>query len=471
MDSFKENIKDHRFFVEDSISSGSEEETCYRNYQKNTKKLSRESSPPIILAFSITSGQTLQEDTSSVSSAVSEEQLEEDSDHQPIEDWMMLEGEEQIEDTRIQLNLDCWDSSDEGDGEEDMADKTGKLERDPWAISEKDKFKTAQSRGSRYFLTGPTICNICNRTGHVSKNCYYQKQKIPTCVLCGVQGHVQRDCPNRPCSTCGLPSHGLSPCKVPPVWKQHCQRCGLIGHVSDACPDTWRQYHLTVSLGVPFRPRTICSGKPKSHFAHCYNCSKRGHYGHECVKRRMISGTFPSLPYVCHYDTLEEILQQELLKGGSLHSSQQGQLAKKTGDLCKDRTSVQGRSNTKQDPGSNPGRRRTWPERRRERREVKRLRREAQAKREGGLLARHCCTSDDRDCSADPSGYILQSQRQPKPPLRLEKVRKKSRKSREADRWRKRGGIKRGHLNPHCDLDIGSENFLSPKQRVRHRRR
>lgn len=122
-------------------------------------------------------------------------------------------------------------------------------------------------------------------------------QKSPTCVLCGIQGHIQRDCPGRPCPHCGLTSHGLNPCRVPPVWKQHCQRCGAMGHLTDvslwllvskqpsgfirqvltsqegsfvkpwsaqslfpseenffsflyvpqACPDTWRQYHLTVS--------------------------------------------------------------------------------------------------------------------------------------------------------------------------------------------------------------------------------
>lgn len=30
----------------------------------------------------------------------------------------------------------------------------------------------------------------------------------------------------------------------------------------------------------------------------------------ECTKRRMVSGTCPSLPYVCHYDTMEDILQR-----------------------------------------------------------------------------------------------------------------------------------------------------------------
>uniref|UniRef100_A0A3B5L482 Zinc finger CCHC domain-containing protein 7 n=1 Tax=Xiphophorus couchianus TaxID=32473 RepID=A0A3B5L482_9TELE len=97
-----------------------------------------------------------------------------------------------------------------------------------------------QSLGSRYFMAGrSSLCNICSRMGHVARSCYFHKvqlkspQKSPTCVLCGVQGHVQRDCPSRPCSTCGLPSHGLNPCRVPPVWKQHCQRCGVTGHLFD----------------------------------------------------------------------------------------------------------------------------------------------------------------------------------------------------------------------------------------------
>lgn len=30
----------------------------------------------------------------------------------------------------------------------------------------------------------------------------------------------------------------------------------------------------------------------------------------ECTRRRMVSGTSPSLPYVCHYDTVEDVMQQ-----------------------------------------------------------------------------------------------------------------------------------------------------------------
>lgn len=163
------------------------------------------------------------------------------------------------------------------------------------------------------------------------------------------------------------------------------------------------------------------------------------------------------------------------MSAGQLPLSQQEQLDQKTVDCYKDRPSVHGRSRTKQGVGAHPGTRKTWPERRRERREVKRLRREAQAKREGGLLGKHCCTSDDAVCLADPYRDILHSQKRSKPPQekknKVEKVGKKSRKSREAERWKKRGGIKPGDLYPNGDISIGSENLLSPKQRVRHRRR
>ena len=48
------------------------------------------------------------------------------------------------------------------------------------------------------------------------------------------------------------------------------------------CPVTW----LTLCPPLPSRcvTRGLCSSLQK------------------CVKRRMVSGTFPSLPYVCHYD-------------------------------------------------------------------------------------------------------------------------------------------------------------------------
>ncbi|XP_018524442.1 zinc finger CCHC domain-containing protein 7 [Lates calcarifer] len=487
MDYTKENEEEDdsegAFFIEDSWSSDGEgvielSQQKHRSSCEQAVRLSGESSPPLLLAFSITSGRTLEDNSSSPASSIAlqeeQEEEEEEDTEQPVEEWMILGGEEQAGDSSIQLNLGYWSSS-----EDDSGDPSEKSVKDTWAVSEKDK-----SLSSRYFMPGRSLlCNICNRTGHLAKSCYYHK-KCPTCFLCGIQGHIQRGCPSRPCPSCGLPSHGLRPCETPPVWNQHCQRCGMTGHLSDACPDTWRQYHLTIRLEVPLRPRTVHTLKHKRHRAHCYNCSERGHYGYECTKRRMVSGTFPSLPYVCHYDTIDDILQcrtrtqkraKERMNSGSMGPSDQQPLSEPTGESGEENEPVQRRSRTKQETCRRAGRRKTWPERRRERQEVKRLRREAQARREGGLLGRSQGNADNEACHADPFKSPLHghwaSTHPPQKKRKDEAGGRRSRRSRETERWKKRGGIKRGDLYPHGDIDIGSENLLSPKQRVRHRRR
>ncbi|KAM9376030.1 zinc finger CCHC domain-containing protein 7-like, partial [Pholidichthys leucotaenia] len=295
------------------------------------------------------------------------------------------------------------------------------------------------------------------------------RKKCPICVLCGIEGHIQRNCPGRPCPRCGLPSHDLRPCVLPPVSNQLCQRCGMTGHLSDVCPDTWRQYHLTIKSDIPHKPETVHNLKHKRSRAHCYNCSKTGHYGFECAGRRMVTGTFPSLPYICHYDTKEDILQlqtrmheraKELVSAGSPPLLEIPHLFEEAIENS-ERTKVF-QWNRRKWSHSQTGRKKTWPERRREKQEVKRLRREAQAKREGGLLGKSCGASDEV-CDTESRS----------PPKKKRRVSGgiKSRKSREAERWRKRGGLKRGYLYPHGDMDIGSVNLLSPKQRVRHRRR
>ncbi|XP_026186326.1 zinc finger CCHC domain-containing protein 7-like [Mastacembelus armatus] len=480
VDNEEAGSKDELFFIEDSCSSGGEglmelgrqkgHSSCNRASQ-----LCRESSPPLLLAFSITSGSGLPGGSPSPASSSALQEEEEESDH-AIEEWMILGGEEQVGDSSIQLNLGYWSSSDQASGDEDTSEKSVK---DAWAVSEKDK-----SLFSRYFVPDRSlICNICNRMGHLDRSCYYRK-KYPTCILCGMQGHIQRDCPGRPCISCGLPSHGYRSCDMPPVWNQHCERCGITGHLSDGCPDTWRQYHLTIQLEVPIRPQTVHTLKHKRCHIHCYNCSKRGHYGYKCTKRRMSSGTFPSLPYVCHYDTMEDIFQRhnsmqkrakELLRTGSLSSSDQQHFSEPIGESGEENQPVQGRSRTKQEACSPVGRRKTWPERRIERREVKRLKREAQARRGGGLLGKYQGNSDDEICPADPFRRTLHSHRvstqSPQKKRKDEAGGRRSRKSKEAERWKKRGGPKRGDLYPHGNIDIGSENLLSPKQRVRHRRR
>ncbi|XP_030000954.1 zinc finger CCHC domain-containing protein 7-like isoform X2 [Sphaeramia orbicularis] len=483
-DGEEEGIKHESFFVEDSCSSEEQEGEIKLNQQKHDNKraarLSRGRSPPLLLAFSITSGRDKQEDNSTDCSPSSTLDLKEQEDEdwdQPIEEWMILGEEEQEGDSCIQLNLSCWSSSDEDDsGDEDPNVKA----QDTWAVSDKDKGCADTSLPCRYYAFGHSlICHICNRTGHQAKSCPIYK-KCPTCVLCGVRGHNQRECLSRPCPRCGRPSHSLRPCEKPPVWNQHCQRCGMTGHLSDTCPDTWRQYHQTIRLEVPLRLQPVQTSIRKKRPAHCYNCSKRGHYGYECTKRRMVSGTFPSLPYVYHYDSMEEFLQlntrmqnraTEHVCAGSLPFPEQQHMSEPLRDSGEENQLVQ-RSRMKQDPHGRACRRKTWPERRRERQEVKRLRREAQARREGGGLGQPRCNSDDESSYADPFRSNGQK-RSASPPKkkRKEGAGGQSRKSREAERWKKRRGMKRGDLHPYGGLDIGSENLLSPKQRVRHRRR
>ncbi|KAF7661017.1 hypothetical protein LDENG_00270240 [Lucifuga dentata] len=416
------------------------------------------------------------------SSSDPEEQQEDSDSDQPIEEWMILGGEEQQGDSSIQLNLGYWSSS---SSEEDSGseDETVKLVDDTWAVSAKDKWGADQPQLSCYYTPDRSlICHNCNRTGHLTKSCHIHKKSL-TCVLCGMQGHIQRFCPGRHCPSCGLPSHGHRPCQEPPVWNQHCLRCGMTGHLSDACPDIWRQYHLTIHVEVPIRPQTDHNTKYVQRPAHCYNCSERGHYGYECTRRKMVSGTYSSLPYVCHYDTMEDIHHRctrmqrrakELLS--FMHISEHQQLSEPRGESGEESQPTQGRKKRGQEAHSQAGRRKTWPERRRERREFKRLRREAQARREGGLLqGRSQGSSDDEACLTAPFRFPLHGHRQSSlPPQKRGKDGagdRRSRKSREAERWKKRGGMKRGDLYPHDDLEVTDENLLSPKQRLRYRRR
>uniref|UniRef100_A0AAQ4PAR9 Zinc finger CCHC domain-containing protein 7 n=1 Tax=Gasterosteus aculeatus aculeatus TaxID=481459 RepID=A0AAQ4PAR9_GASAC len=275
--------KDNNFFGD--RSEGEEEiNLSYRELHsigKRAARLRRGSSPPLLLAYNITCGRAL-----STSHLHDEEEEEEEGEH-PIEWWMLLGGEEQAGDSSIQLNLSYKNGSEDYSGDEDQ---TVKAVEDTWAVSDRDKPGAHHSLPSRYFTAGRSLfCDICKKTGHLAKSCYSQK-KCPTCVLCGLQGHVQRHCGGRPCPSCGLPSHGRSPCERPQVWKQHCQRCGMSGHLSDTCPDTWRQYHLTIGLELPVRPQTDQILRNKKPPAHCYNCSKRGHHGY--VSERNPSFTF-----------------------------------------------------------------------------------------------------------------------------------------------------------------------------------
>lgn len=104
--------EDKSFFIEGSSSSDDEREFDIwkqKNYNivcKQTAALSGESSPPLLLAFSITSGQKLRDDSSSPASS-----LDAQAEAEAVEEWMILGQKEQSGDSSIQLNLSYWDSS------------------------------------------------------------------------------------------------------------------------------------------------------------------------------------------------------------------------------------------------------------------------------------------------------------------------------------------------------------------------
>lgn len=113
--------EDKSFFIEGPSSSDDELEFDYWEQKhpniscKQTAALSGGSSPPLLLAFSITSGQKLRDDSSSPASI-----LDAQAEEEAIEEWMMLGRGEQSGDSSIQLNLSYWsspedDSPDEGE--------------------------------------------------------------------------------------------------------------------------------------------------------------------------------------------------------------------------------------------------------------------------------------------------------------------------------------------------------------------
>ncbi len=120
----EESGKGELFFIADSSSSDSEGEVILSNQSYNSSckvapKLSRESSLPLLLAFSIPTGRALQDSSPSPTSSLNlqEDNEEEDSD-QHIEEWMILGGKEQVGDSSIQLNLSYWNSSEDDSGDE-----------------------------------------------------------------------------------------------------------------------------------------------------------------------------------------------------------------------------------------------------------------------------------------------------------------------------------------------------------------
>lgn len=459
------------YFIEDFRSSSEDEGTGRRYWTYGIRDRSTQNNSPS--AFSVTSGRSefgdLSPEPGPSCHTDTDGREEDNSSEGSVEEWMILDQVQEEGDSTIQLNLSYTNISSEEDT--DSRDDITLLQ-DSWALSKRDK-ESGEVSICRYFAPGQSfICPICKKIGHLAKNCQIQRKR-PVCVLCGINGHLQKECPSRPCSRCGLLAHGVTACGRPPVWHQHCQRCGMTGHLSDICPDTWRQFHHTTKkTEVPTRKWTCQTIKQKKRLAHCYNCSKKGHYGFECRLRRMISGTFSSLPYVFHYDTAEKASHF-----GPRTQNKNMKITNKTKTLTEPQQTFksygedkdqlfQRRNKMKQKAQASV--RKTWPERRKDRQRLKMLRREAQARREGGVLGQYRHKPDDDILYLDPFGDG--KPRYPsKKASKLVVEKQKSKRSANSERWKLRGKKKHG-LFPQREMDIGTENLLPLNERVRHRR-
>ncbi|XP_046900879.1 zinc finger CCHC domain-containing protein 7 isoform X2 [Hypomesus transpacificus] len=221
-----------------------------------------------------------------------------ESESDGLESWMILGGGRQEEDSSIQLNLEGGAHSNAGDvgGAGGVWVVSG---RDREAqISNRDKNQPFRRVSARYYTDKNVTCINCNKIGHLSKSCS-EPRKVPCCALCGRSGHLMRMCPSRHCMNCGLPGHLYQACLERSYWHKHCHRCGMTGHFQDACPEIWRQYHITIQAGPPKQLQSPDNGKTPPY---CYNCSRKGHFGHDCSQRRMFNGTYPSTPYINYYD-------------------------------------------------------------------------------------------------------------------------------------------------------------------------
>ncbi|KAM9770811.1 zinc finger CCHC domain-containing protein 7 isoform 2-T2 [Menidia menidia] len=261
--------------------------------QQETKR--RKSSPDV--PFTLVSSSSESDSEESDSSFQSES-----SDSDDLESWMILGGGRQDGDQSISLNV-----------EGDSVSHAGSVGEEGWLVSEKDKEAqifnkdkgvrvTAQRFTSRYYTGKNVQCRNCNKTGHLSKNC--PDPKASPCFLCGTIGHLSVECPNKHCNNCGQPGHLYQSCSERAYWHKQCHRCSMTGHFFDACPEVWRQYHVSTKNGPPVKKTGTDNGR---YPAYCYNCSQKGHFGHECMRQRMFKGVYPSIPFICHYDNMEDI--------------------------------------------------------------------------------------------------------------------------------------------------------------------
>lgn len=90
------------------------------------------------------------------------------------------------------------------------------------------------------------------------------------------------------------------------------------------------------------------------------------------------------------------------------------------------------------------------------------------------MLQRSRGNCDDEDFTADSFRSPLLGHGQATvSPQKKRKGEEGGRRARKLEKWKKKGGIKRGRIKRdlYSNTDIGTENFHTIKQRVRQRRR
>lgn len=152
-----------------------------------------------------------------------------------------------------------------------------------------------QSHIFRYYTKSMNFtCRNCLKRGHRKKDCNQPKKQSP-CFLCGIFGHRPNKCLQKVCKKCQSTGHKAKNCTGYMNSQVHCNVCQYDGHEAENCPDIWRRYHLTKDENC------IVHGSGKINTkVYCYNCGRKGHFGHQCKMSRDDSSC-ATLPFIVKY--------------------------------------------------------------------------------------------------------------------------------------------------------------------------